>query len=174
VTNAAAAGVTYAGSANAFTIADLSHVWIICDVYENDLPRVHLGQKAEIRLTAYPDRVLTGVISDIGAVLDPQIRTAKVRIQVDNPDTLMRVGMFATATIHGKTLQTHTQIPATAVLHLHDRDWVYIPSGEGKFRRVAVRSGDSLPGNMQEIISGIDAGQQVVSNALELQNMADQ
>ncbi|WP_353071748.1 efflux RND transporter periplasmic adaptor subunit [Tunturiibacter gelidoferens] len=174
VTNAAAAGVTYAGSANAFTIADLSHVWIICDVYENDLPTVHLGQKADIRLTAYPDRVLTGVISDIGAVLDPQIRTAKVRIQVENPNTLMRVGMFATATIHGKTAQTHVQVPATAVLHLHDRDWVYTPAGDGKFRRVMVRGGASLPGNMQEIISGLNAGQQVVTNALALQNTADQ
>src|SRR5271163_1324099 len=174
VTNAAAAGVTYAGSANAFTIADLSHVWIICDVYENDLPTVHLGQKAEIRLTAYPDRVLTGAVSDIGAVLDPQIRTAKVRIQVDNPDTLMRVGMFATATIHGKTLQTHVQVPASAVLHLHDRDWVYIPGGDNKFRRVSVRGGVSLPNNMQEILSGLDVGQQVVSNVLALQNTADQ
>jgi len=174
VTVAGAAGVTFAGSANAFTIADLSHVWIICDVYENDLPTVHLGQKTEIRLTAYPDRVLTGVVSDIGAVLDPQIRTAKVRIQVDNPNTLMRVGMFAMATIHGKALQTRPQVPAAAVLHLHDRDWVYIPSGEGRFRRVPVRSGDTLPDNMQEILSGIGVGQQVVSNALALQNTADQ
>jgi cobalt-zinc-cadmium efflux system membrane fusion protein len=133
-------------------------VWIICDVYENDLSSVHLGQKADIRLTAYPDKVLTGVISDIGAVLDPQIRTAKVRIQVDNPNTLMRVGMFATATIHGKTEQTHVQVPATAVLHLHDRDWVYVPTGNSSFRRVSVRSGDMLPGNMQEIRSGINAG----------------
>jgi membrane fusion protein, heavy metal efflux system len=174
VTNAAAAGVTYAGSANAFTIADLSHVWIICDVYENDLPTVHLGQKADIRLTAYPDRVLTGIISDIGAVLDPQIRTAKVRIQVENPNTLMRVGMFATATIHGKTVQTHVQVPSTAVLHLHDRDWVYVPAGEGKFRRVSVQGGAALSGNMQEILLGLDAGQQVVSNALALQNTVDQ
>ncbi|WP_260739974.1 efflux RND transporter periplasmic adaptor subunit [Tunturiibacter lichenicola] len=174
VTTAAAAGVTYAGSANAFTIADLSHVWIICDVYENDLPTVHLGQKADIRLTAYPDRVLTGVISDIGAVLDPQIRTAKVRIQVENPNTLMRVGMFATATIHGKILQNHVQVPSTAVLHLHDRDWVYVPASDGKFRRVSVQGGAALSGNMQELLSGLNAGQQVVSNALALQNTVDQ
>jgi membrane fusion protein, heavy metal efflux system len=135
---------------------------------------VHLGQKADIRLTAYPDRVLTGVISDIGAVLDPQIRTAKVRIQVENPDTLMRLGMFATVTIHGRNSQTHVQVPATAVLHLHDRDWVYTPIGDGKFRRLLVRGGESLPGNMQEIISGLNAGQQVVTNALALQNTADQ
>jgi membrane fusion protein, heavy metal efflux system len=174
VTNAAAAGVTYAGTANAFTIADLSHVWVICDVYENDLPSVHLGQTADIRLNAYPDRVLTGVISDIGAVLDPQIRTAKVRIQVENPDGLMRVGMFATASLHGKTLQNYAEVPASAVLHLHDRDWVYVQAGEGSFRRVAVEGGDMLPGNMQQIRSGIDVGQQVVSNALALQNTVDQ
>src|ERR1700733_12253355 len=174
VTTAAAAGVTYSGSSNAFTIADLSHVWIICDVYENDLPLVHLGQKVEIRLTAYPDRVLTGVVNDIGAVLDPQIRTAKVRIQVDNPNTLMRIGMFATATIHGKALETHAQLPATAVLHLHDRDWVYVPVGGGSFRRVSVQGGDTLPGNMLEILSGINVGQQVVANALTLQNTVDQ
>ena len=174
VTADGAAGITYAGSVNAFTIADLSHVWIVCDVYENNLSSVHLGQKAEIRLAAYPDRVLTGVVSDIGAVLDPQNRTAKVRIQVENPNTLMRVGMFATATIHGKTLQTHAQVPATAVLHLHDRDWVYVPAGDNKFRRVSVRGGETLLGNMQEILSGIDAGQQVVTNALALQNTADQ
>jgi cobalt-zinc-cadmium efflux system membrane fusion protein len=174
VTNAAAAGVTFAGSANAFTIADLSHVWIICDVYENNLPMVHLGQKADIRLAAYPDRVLTGAVNDIGAVLDPQIRTAKVRIQVDNPNTLMRIGMFATATIHGKALETHVQIPASAVLHLHDRDWVYVPAGNSKYRRLPVRGGNSLPGNMQEILSGLDVGQQVVSNVLALQNTADQ
>jgi cobalt-zinc-cadmium efflux system membrane fusion protein len=174
VTNAAAAGVTYSGSANAFTIADLSQVWIICDVYENDLPLVHLGQTAEIRLNAYPDRVVTGAISDIGAVLDPQIRTAKVRIQVGNPGTFMRVGMFATATLHGKVLQTYAQVPASAVLHLHDRDWVYVRAGKDSFRRVAVESGDMLPGSMQEITTGLSVGQHVVSNALSLQATVDQ
>jgi membrane fusion protein, heavy metal efflux system len=174
VTADGAAGVTYSGSANAFTIADLSHVWIVCDVYENNLPTVHLGQNAEIRLNAYPDRVLTGIVSDIGAVLDPQNRAAKIRIQVENPNTLMRVGMFASVTIHGKALQTHAQVPATAVLHLHDRDWVYVPAGDNKFRRVSVKGGDTLPGNMQEILAGINVGQQVVSNALALQNTADQ
>ncbi len=174
VTEAATAGVTYSGSANAFTIADLSHVWVICDVYENDLSSVHIGQQADIRLNAYPDRVLKGTISDIGAVLDPNIRTAKVRIQVENPDNLMRIGMFVTANFHGKTMEAHTVVPAAAVLHLHDRDSVFVPAGDGKFRRVAVEGGPMLPGNMQEIIAGLKPGQQVVSNALELENSADQ
>ncbi len=175
VTEAATAGVTYSGSANAFTIADLSHVWIICDVYENDIASVHLGQEADIHLNAYPDRVLKGTIGDIGAVLDPTIRTGKVRIQVENPGYLMRLGMFATATFHGRKLETHTAVPAAAVLHLHDRDWVYVATGEeGKFRRLPVQGGDMLPGNLQEINSGLSPGQQVVSNALELQNSAEQ
>ena len=57
ITNAAAAGVALSGTATAFTIADLSGVWILCDVYENDLPKVHLGQEAQIKLAAYPDKV---------------------------------------------------------------------------------------------------------------------
>jgi cobalt-zinc-cadmium efflux system membrane fusion protein len=174
VTEAATAGVAYSGSATAFTIADLSHVWIICDVYENDLADVHLGQTADIRLNAYPDRVVTGTVSDIGAVLDPSLRTAKVRIQVENPGTFMRLGMFATATLHGKKELTYTTVPASAILHLHDRDWVYIPRSDGSFQRIPVQSGSILPGNLQEITSGLQPGQQVVSNALELQNSSEQ
>jgi membrane fusion protein, heavy metal efflux system len=174
VTNAAAAGVTFAGSATAFTIADLSQVWIICDVYENDLPMVHVGQTADIRLNAYPDRVISGTIGEIDAVLDPSIRTAKVRIQVPNPDRLMRIGMFATATFHGRRPEQHAAVPASAILHLHDRDWVYVPAGEGKFRRVGVVGGDMIDGGRQEIKSGLAVGQQVVTNALELQNSVEQ
>lgn len=170
VTNAAAAGATLAGSPNAFTVADLSHVWIICDVYENDLPAVKLGDPAEIRLAAYPDRVLRGTISDIGPILDPNIRTAKVRIQIGNPGNIMRLGMFVTATFRAKKQSTWAAVPASAVLHLHDRDWVYVPAGQKQFRRVEVRSGQMFPGDLQEIQSGITPGQQVVLNALELQN----
>jgi membrane fusion protein, heavy metal efflux system len=174
VTNAAAAGVTFSGSATAFTIADLSQVWVICDVYENDLPIVHVGQTADIRLNAYPDRLITGIIGEIDAVLDPSIRTAKVRIQVPNPDRLMRIGMFATATFHGRRPEQHASVPASAILHLHDRDWVYVPAGEGKFKRVGVVGGAMIGDGKQEVTSGLAVGQQVVTNALELQNSAEQ
>lgn len=171
VTNAA--GVQGLTSPNPFTISDLSSVWILCDVYENDLPDVRLGEKAEVRLNAYPDQVFTGTISNLGPVLDPTIRTAKVRIEVRNPG-LMRPGMFVTATFFGKKEQTHAAVPSSAILHLHDRDWVYLPAGDKTFRRVEVVAGDMLPNNMQEILSGISAGQQVVGNALEFQNTAEQ
>jgi membrane fusion protein, heavy metal efflux system len=170
VTNAA--GVQSLGT-TPFTISDLTYVWILCDVYENDLSNVHLGEKADIRLNAYPSEVFTGIIGNVGPVLDPNIRTAKVRIEVRNPG-LMRVGMFVTATFHGQKRETRAAVPATAVLHLHDRDWIYVPTPDRKFRRLAVTAGDMLPGNMQEIVSGVAPGQQVVANALEFQNTAEQ
>jgi membrane fusion protein, heavy metal efflux system len=168
ITNAAAAGVTLSGTATAFTIADLSRVWILCDVYENDLPKVHLGQEAEIRLDAYPDRPLRGRISDIGPVLDPTIRTAKIRIEVPNPG-ILRLGMYVTATFLSRQKVAHAVVPATAILHLHDRDWVFEPAGGKQFKRVEVTAGNMLPGNMQEIISGVAPGQQVVRDILALE-----
>jgi cobalt-zinc-cadmium efflux system membrane fusion protein len=171
VTNAA--GVQGLSSANPFTISDLSYVWILCDVYENDLSSVRLGDTANVRLNAYPDRVVTGRISNIGAVLDPNIRTAKVRIEVRNPGE-MRPGMFVTATFHGQKPERHAVIPASAILHLHDRDWVYVPAGGNKFRRVGIVSGADLPNKMTEVVSGIQPGQQVVREALVLQNTLEQ
>ena len=171
VTNAA--GVAGLSSPNPFTISDLSNVWILCDVYENDLSGVHVGETAEIRLNAYPGKIFTGRISNVSPVLDPSLRTAKVRLEVRNPG-LMRVGMFVTATFHGQKKETRASVPASAILHLHDRDWIYVPGGDKKFRRVEVVAGSSLPNNMQEIVSGIQPGQQVVSNALVLQNTVEQ
>jgi cobalt-zinc-cadmium efflux system membrane fusion protein len=171
VTNAA--GVQGLSSPNPFTISDLSSVWILCDVYENDLATVRVGDKADITLNAYPDRKFTGTIGNIGPVLDPNIRTAKVRIEVRNPG-LMRPGMFATATFYGQTRKMYAAVPATGILHLHDRDWVYVPAGGNAFRRVEVRPGDMLPGNMQVVLSGVGPGQQVVTNALDFQNTVEQ
>jgi cobalt-zinc-cadmium efflux system membrane fusion protein len=173
VTNAAAAGVTLSGTATAFTIADLSTVWILCDVYENDIPKIKLGQEARFKLNAYPDRTIVGHISDIGPVLDPSIRTAKVRIEVANPGFL-KLGMFGTATFTSQTRETHAVVPADAVLHLHDRDWVYLPAGGNQFRRAEVHAGKMLDGNRQEIFSGLAPGQQVVTNALLLETAGNQ
>jgi cobalt-zinc-cadmium efflux system membrane fusion protein len=168
VTIASAEGVTFSGNATAFTIADLSVVWIVCDVYENDIPKLRLGQAAQIKTTSYPDRPLTGHISDIGPILDPSIRTAKVRIEVPNPGFL-KLGMFATATFQSKTKEAHTAVPTFAVLHLHDRDWVFVPADNNRFRRVEVHAGNMLSGDRQELLSGINPGQQVVSNVLQLE-----
>jgi cobalt-zinc-cadmium efflux system membrane fusion protein len=168
ITNAAAAGVSLSGTATAFTVADLSDVWILCDVYENDLPKVRLGQEAQIKLTAYPDRALTGHVSDIGPVLDPTIRTAKVRIELANPG-MLKLGMFVTATLLSRATVTHAAVPSSAILHLHDKEWVFVPAGGKQFKRKEVTSGDILPGGQQEILTGIDPGQQVVRDVLNLE-----
>jgi membrane fusion protein, heavy metal efflux system len=168
----AASGTQGLASPNAFTISDLSYVWILCDVYENDLPFVHIGQSADIRLNAYPDRVFKGRLSNIGPTLDPNIRTAKVRIEVENPG-LMRLGMFVQATFHSQESQVRAVLPASAILHLHDRDWVYMPQGDNAFRRVEVRSGRMIAPGQQEILSGIRPGQRVVMNALDLQSTVE-
>jgi cobalt-zinc-cadmium efflux system membrane fusion protein len=170
----AAAGVkTLDNSPNLFTISDLSKVWIICDVYENDMSFVHLGEYADIHLNAYPNVILKGRVDNIAPTMDPNIRTAKVRLEVDNPG-LLRFGMFVTATFQGMQKEMHATVPATAILHLHDRDWVYSPVGDKQFRRIEVQSGNMLPGGLQEIATGIKPGQQVISNALVLQATVEQ
>ena len=169
----AASGTQGLASPNAFTISDLSHVWIVCDVYENDLAFVHLDEYAEIRFNAFPNVLLKARISNIGPTLDPNLRTAKVRLEVENPG-FMRLGMFVKATFHGQKSEVHAVVPASAVLHLHDLDWVYVPADNGQYRRVEVTGGDMLPGNLQEIRTGIQPGQRVVQNALVLQNTEGQ
>ena len=158
---------------NPFTISDMSRVWIICDVWENNMAQVHIGEYADIHLAAYPERVLKGRIGAIMPIMDPNIRTTKVRLEVENQG-LMRVGMFVTATFHGETRERRATIPATAILHLHDREWVYTPLGNGRFRRREVVAGSMLPGDMQEIVSGLKPGDQVVAGALVFQNTVEQ
>lgn len=172
ITNAA--GVQGLGGPNPFTISDLSYVWIMCDVYENDLDAVHIGEFADIHLNAYPNKVLKGRIDNILPILDPNIRTAKVRLEVANPERLMSIGMFVTATFYGRQPQTHAAVPASAILHLHDKDWVYVPRDGNRFGRVEVVAGQMLPNNMQEVISGIQPGAKVVQAALVLQNTVEQ
>ncbi len=171
ITNAAA--VQAFGPPNPFTISNLDHVWIVCDVYENDLENVHRGEFADIHLNAYPDRILKGRISLIGAILDPNIHTAKVRLEVENPG-ILRLGMFVTATFHGLKTEKYATVPAGSVLHLHDRDWVFVPSEPGYFRRVEVSAGDMLPGDLQEISSGVWPGDKVVARALVFQQTMEE
>jgi cobalt-zinc-cadmium efflux system membrane fusion protein len=173
VTNASA--VQAFNTPSPFTISDLSSVWVVCDVYENDLATVRMGDAAEISLNAYPDRMFRGRVSNMGAILDPSIRTAKVRIEVENPG-IMRLGMFVRATFRGQTREMHTIVPASAVLHMHDRDFLYVPAPGNRFRRVEVVSGDLLPENtnLQEIKSGLAPGTQVVTNALVLDHVLAQ
>ncbi len=157
---------------NLFTIANLSTVWVICNVWENDLPMVRLGDIADVQLNAYADRVFHGRISNIGKVLDNTIRTAPVRIVLNNPG-IMRSGMFVGATLYGLHGRVFSSVPSTAILHLHDRDWVFVPAGESQFRRTEVKTSKVFDGQ-QDIASGIAPGQKVVTDALALSAESEQ
>ena len=170
VTNAG--GIQSLGT-NPFTISDLSTVWIVCDVYENDISAVKVGDSANVSMNAFPGMQLKGTVSNVGAILDPTIRTAKVRIEVRNPSNVLRVGMFATATFEGRKKEARTEVPASAVMRLHDRDWVYEPALDNKFKRVEITAGAALPGNMQEVKSGLLPGQRVVTDPVSLENIVE-
>jgi membrane fusion protein, heavy metal efflux system len=154
-------------SPNLFTIADLSQVWVVSDVFENDLGEVHGGDAAEIRLNAFPDRVFKGTVADISRVLDANLRTAKVRIVLGNANGLLRPGMFAVATFHSRKLRPSLVVPSTAVVRLHDKDWVFRKEGEQRFRLVEVKTSGGTADGMQEIREGVKPDEEVVANALD-------
>jgi membrane fusion protein, heavy metal efflux system len=157
-----------------FTISDMSDIWIICDVFENNLAQIHMDEYVDVRLNAYPNRVFKGRISNIGQILDPVLHTAKVRLEVPNTDRLMRIGMFASVTFHGDTVGNHALVPSSAILNLHDSNFVYVPGADNHFRRIEVVPGVMMPDKTQEVVSGIKPGDKVVSNALVLQSTVEQ
>jgi cobalt-zinc-cadmium efflux system membrane fusion protein len=162
-----AAGVkSLDNSPNLFTIADLSQVWILCDVYENDLARVQLGDRADIELNAYPNRPVTGRVTNISRVLDPVTRSAKVRIELPNPGGILRPNMFASVHFVSQGTETRIVIPSDAVLRLQDRDWVFVKLNDKSFRRTEVQAGPVNADRTEQIFSGLHAGDQVVANAL--------
>ena len=163
-------------SPNLFTIADLSEVWVLCDVYENDLAAVRLGDPAEIHLNAFPDRVFRGRVSDISRVLDPNTRSAKVRVVLSNPGGSLKPGMYAAATFHSRKLQNRLVVPSAAIMRLQDRDWVFRKEGAQRFRQIEIHSVAQTEDGLQQIQDGtVQAGQEIVFNALEFASaMAEQ
>jgi cobalt-zinc-cadmium efflux system membrane fusion protein len=161
-------------SPNLFTVADLSRVWVLCDVYENELGQAHVGQPARVRLNAFPEGSYTGRIANVSQVLDPATRTAKVRIELDNSDGRMRPGMFGVADLESAAARDRLVLPTTALVQLHDADWVFVRAGPGAFRRVKVRPGRQLEPGLQEIVNGLTTGQQVVRNALQFVQAVEQ
>lgn len=154
-------------SPNLFTIADLSHVWVLCDVYENDLGKVHVGDTAEIELNAYAGKTYHGKVIDISRVLDPNTRSAKVRIVLPNEDGSLRPGMFAVATFQSRKLQPQIVVPADAVMRLQDKDWVFRKENAQQFRRVEIKTLGENSYGIQQVQEGVQPGQQIVTNALE-------
>jgi cobalt-zinc-cadmium efflux system membrane fusion protein len=163
-------------SPNLFTIADLSQLWVLCDVYENDLAAVRLGDSAEIRLNAFPDRIFHGKVSDMSRLLDPSSRSAKVRVVLSNSDGSLRPGMYAVATFRSRKLQQGLVVRSTAIMRLQDRDWVFRKEGSQRFRQIEVHTVGRTEDGLQQIQDGaVQAGQELVLNALEFSSaMAEQ
>jgi cobalt-zinc-cadmium efflux system membrane fusion protein len=172
-TTGSAAVKSLDNSPNLFTIADLSRVWLLCDVYENNLAEVRIGDTAEVRLNAYPDRPLRGRVSNIAKLLDPTTRTAKVRLEMDNVAGLMRPGMFATARFVSQGTQMRLILPSTAILRLHDKDWVFRPVPGNRFRRVEIQAGHALDDGTQQILGGLQPGDRVIANALQFSSAVE-
>jgi len=152
---------------NLFTIADLSEVWVLCDVFENDLGQVHIGDSAEIHINAFSDRTFRGRVADLSRVLDPNTRSAKVRIVLANADGALRPGMFAVAKFRSRKLTERLVVPSTAIMRLQDKDWIFRKEADKKFRRVEVQADGLAPDGMQEIREGVKPGDEVIANALE-------
>ncbi len=154
-------------SPNLFTIADLSQVWVVCDVFENDLGKVAMNDAAEVRLNAFPDRLFHGKVADISRVLDPNTRSAKVRIVLDNRDGLLRPGMYATATFHSRSSSPQLAVPSTAVMRLHDKDWVFVRQNGDVFRQSEVTTAGTLGDGYSVLKNGVAANQDVIADALQ-------
>jgi cobalt-zinc-cadmium efflux system membrane fusion protein len=154
-------------SPNLFTIADLTQVWVVCDVYENDLSQIRVGDSAEIRLNAYPGKVYQGRVGDISRVLDPNLRSAKVRIVLPNPDGSLLPNMYAVATFRSQKMQSRLLIPGTSIMRLQDKDWVFRKEGQNQFRKTEVHTLGVTEDGFQELQDGpLKAGDEVVANAL--------
>ena len=165
---------SFDNSPNLFTIADLSTVWVLCDVYQDMLSRVQLGDTAEISLNGYPNRMFPGKVVNISEVLDPTTRSAKVRIELPNPQGIMRAGMFVTATFKGRQLIERVVVPATAVVHSHDKDWVFVPIGNKKFKRIALQLGPPDGDGTVQVVSGLKPQDKVVTNGLQMSSSVEE
>jgi cobalt-zinc-cadmium efflux system membrane fusion protein len=157
----------YSGGATVelFTIGELDKVWVLGDLYEMDLARVHVGVPATVNVVAYPDRVFTGTVDWVSGSLDPNTRTAKVRCTFDNPEKLLRPMMYATVQI-SVDQEKALAIPRNALLRLDDATVVFVEVGEtnGRVRfqqvHIDVDEGEASPWLV--VRTGLQAGQKIV------------
>lgn len=152
-----------AGATQAFTISDTGTVWVLVNVYQNDLAYVHLGNTVTIQTDAYPT-VFHGTISYIAPALDPTTRTLQARIVTNNPGGKLKRDMYVTATVRAGVEEKAISVPDAAVLRdTENKPFVYVASGQNQFGRRLVTIGDSQNGRT-EILSGLAAGERVVGD----------
>ena len=148
-----------------FEIADLSSVWVLADVSEQDVGLVHLGQEATLNIVAYPGKAFSGKVVFLYPTIDTETRTAKVRIELANPGGLLKPAMFANVElVSGHSRGKVLAVPESAVLDSGARQLVLVRRGEGLFEPRTVRLGMRADG-YTEVTEGLEAGEQVVVRA---------
>jgi Cu(I)/Ag(I) efflux system membrane fusion protein len=158
-------GLHFAAGDMLYRIADLSTVWLLADVYEQDLAQIRPGDAASITVQAYPGRVFEGRVAFVYPTVNAQTRTAKVRIEVSNPDLLLKTDMYATVEIAAPAGSTPTlAVPDSAVLDTGTRQTVLIDRGEGRYEPRAVKLG-ARAGGYVTVIDGLREGEKVVTGA---------
>lgn len=147
-----------------FTVADLSHVWVMGDLYEKDFPRVRVGSAATITTTAYPGMALSGRVGYIDPQLNEQTRTARVRVEVPNPRRELRLGMYAEMQIGTDNSRRAVTVRREALQILGNRKVVYVarPGQRGGYIEREVSVGE-VSGDVVEITSGVSPGDAVVT-----------
>jgi cobalt-zinc-cadmium efflux system membrane fusion protein len=170
--NAAPGLLVQPGSGTApFTVADISTMWMVANVAEDELPRVHLGQPVEVSLSAYPDRTFEGRVSNIGAAVDPNTHRVTVRSEIRDPRHELRPQMLGSFVIHTGAAQRSPAIPLTGVVREGDGTMeVFVTSDGHRFVRRAIKIGLQQDG-MDQVLEGVANGEQVATdNALFVAN----
>jgi Cu(I)/Ag(I) efflux system membrane fusion protein len=145
-------------------IADLSRLWLTADIYEYELNKIDLGAKARIKFNYFPGKIYEGKISFIYPTIDPKSRTAKVRIDINNPTGNLKPEMFANVEIEGRNLGDYPVVPENAVIRSGTDNIVIIALGGGKFKPKQVELGNYSDGYYQ-VLKGLDAGTTIVTSA---------
>ena len=151
-------------STELYEIADLSRVWVIADVYENEMPWIQTGDPVDMKLEALPGKVFAGRVGYIYPYAEAKTRTTKVRLEFANPDLLLRPDMFADVTIHAQRRVDAVVIPSEAVVRSGERELVFVVRGPGKFAPRDVKTGVQSQGRVQ-IIDGVSPGEEVVTSS---------
>jgi Cu(I)/Ag(I) efflux system membrane fusion protein len=158
------AGMRFMPGEALFKIADLSRVWLIADVFEQDLSLVRIGTRGTISVSAYPDRTFPGEVTFIYPTLNPETRTARVRIELENPQGQLKPGMYGTVQIDAGPKREVLTVPDSAVIDSGTRQTVLVALGEGRFEPREVRLGGRGDGFV-EVLSGVKDGESVVTRA---------
>jgi cobalt-zinc-cadmium efflux system membrane fusion protein len=155
--------VLQAGTTQAFTISDMSTVWVLANIYQADLAFVHNGDAAVIQTDAYPE-TFHGTISYVAPAVDPNTRTLQARIVVDNPGEKLKKDMYVTATVTAGTISNAIAVPDASVLRDDENQpFVYVANSSNQFARRSVDIGESQNGQTQ-ILKGLASGEKVVGN----------